>query len=79
MSIPINYGGPAFPASLYKLENGQESSVPHIGMTLRDYFAGQALAGMMAHDQTSSWQDYEVAGDCYVYADAMIKARGVSK
>jgi hypothetical protein len=48
-------------------------------MTLRDYFAGQALAGMMAHDQTSSWQDYEVAGDCYVYADAMIKARGVSK
>lgn len=69
-----NNGGPAFP---YGQENHTERSSE--GMTLRDYFAGQALAGMMAHDQTSSWQDYEVAGDCYVYADAMIKARRISK
>jgi len=72
MNTQINDGGPAFPVTY---PNGNMD----YGMTLRDYFAGQALAGMMAHDQTSSWQDYEVAGDCYVYADAMIKARGASK
>jgi phage terminase large subunit GpA-like protein len=79
MSIPINYGGPAFPHFKTDSATGYVELCPQGGMTLRDYFAGQALAGMMAHDQTSSWQDYEVAGDCYVYADAMIKARGVSK
>ena len=78
MSTQINDGGPAFPHFKFT-ENGKVEICPQGGMSLRDYFAGQALAGMMAHDQTSSWQDYEVAGDCYVYADAMIKARGVSK
>ena len=78
MSTQINDGGPAFPHFKFA-ENGKVEICPQGGMTQRDYFAGQALAGMMAHDQTSSWQDYEVAGDCYVYADAMIKARGVSK
>ena len=36
MSTPINTGGPAFPV-MYCSE----------GMTLRDYFAGQALAGFV--------------------------------
>lgn len=36
-------GGTAFPASL-KSVDGTEASLS--GMTLRDYFAGQALAGM---------------------------------
>ena len=89
MSIPINYGGPAFPASLYKLENGQESSVPHIGMTLRDYFAGQALAALINQLANTSKADKEMKklGMCegqfdrlcakcaYDYADAMLAAR----
>jgi hypothetical protein len=75
MSIPINYGGPAFPASLYKLENGQESSVPHIGMTLRDYFAGQSLAGICASGPSEHWTDIDIALETYRIADAMIKAR----
>ena len=74
MSIPINYGGPAFPASLYKLENGQESSVPHIGMTLRDYFAGQALAGILASANFGSTKDW-IGGKAYEAADAMLAAR----
>lgn len=73
MSAPIN-GGPAFPASLYKLENGQESSVPHEGMTLRDYFAGQALAAMPAEILTEE-PDSVVAKASYKLADAMIAER----
>jgi len=44
-------------------------------MTLRDWFAGQALAGMMAHKDSAKWTRREVAGDCYAYADAMLAAR----
>jgi hypothetical protein len=44
---------------------------------LRDWFAGQALAGMMAHKDSAKWTRNEVAGDCYAYADAMLKAREV--
>lgn len=74
MNTQINDGGPAFPASLYKLENGQESSVPHIGMTLRDYFAGQALAGILASANFGSTKDW-IGGKAYEAADAMLAAR----
>jgi hypothetical protein len=47
------------------------------GMTLRDWFAGQALGGMMARKDSDMWMLKEVAGDCYAYADAMLKAREV--
>ena len=38
-----NDGGPAFPRSGSDYVNAQE------GMSLRDWFAGQALAGLMAN------------------------------
>jgi len=45
------------------------------GMTLRDYFAGQALAGMLAHGV--SHEGEAVAAEvAYSYADDMLKARG---
>jgi hypothetical protein len=44
------------------------------GMTLRDYFAGQALAGRLA-DGTDRLRQ-SVAEEAYAYADAMIEARG---
>jgi len=77
----INNGGPAFPCESYGLKNGKETTVPAQGMTLRDWFAGQALNGYLA-----SWNDeipnefFEpdyVAGRVYEFADAMIKAREV--
>ena len=40
---------------------------------LRDYFAGQALIGIMAHDPTEN--AYLMASDCYMIADAMIETR----
>lgn len=44
------------------------------GMTLRDYFAGQALAGMQPSQLTCS--DEKLALKAYTYADAMLVARG---
>ena len=63
----INDGGPAFPA-------GNLTHGGHEGMTLRDWFAGQALAGMLIGEWLS---DKGVATLAYEYADAMLAAREV--
>lgn len=54
----------------------------HRGMTLRDYFAGQALAGNLEqgveNDMHSGWwhDSSKIAQRAYAIADAMLKARG---
>ena len=65
-------GGPAFPYA------GGHFDRRCFGMTLRDYFAGQALAGMLSNiDVVENNTPTEVAADCYDrYADAMLRARG---
>lgn len=50
------------------------------GMTLRDYFAGQALIGFCAFGGGTSHidprrHDDGVANECYRIADAMLEAR----
>ena len=61
-------GGPAFP----RPRDGRNLGDP--GMTLRDYFAGQAMAGMMARDLTGySWD--EIVAKAYHIADKMIWER----
>lgn len=63
--MSIKEGGPAFPYSFYP------------GMTLRDWFAGQALAGMLGCPlQPQSGPDM-YARDAYAMADAMLAAREV--
>jgi hypothetical protein len=74
MSAPINDGGPAFPCESYGHRNGKETTVPAQGMTLRDYFAGQALAGALA-DPTCDLAPIELAKIVYREADAMLAAR----
>lgn len=72
-------GGPAFPG---KIEVGKSAvndtnyEYPH-GMSLRDWFAGQALAGWGAGKRTSldQHQPEYIAASCYTLADAMLKAR----
>lgn len=44
------------------------------GMTLRDWFAGQALAGSLASGLPI--EPDQRARICYMFADAMMKARG---
>lgn len=63
-------GGPAFPTTYIEVEYGSSYG----GMTLRDYFAGQALAGMLANSSArGAWATY--AEHSYAQADAMISAR----
>jgi hypothetical protein len=62
-------GGPAFPSN--------DDGIQNEGMTLRDWFAGQALAGRAQFLQPGVvlYPDC-IARECYLIADAMLKARG---
>lgn len=49
--------------------------VRHAGMSLRDWFAGQALAGML-NSKALAHLNYDVqAATAYQYADAMLAER----
>ena len=72
-----NDGGPAFPVSPDEAR-GKVSSV-HGGLTIRDYFAGQALTGWLAtYGESDDPDDVPVdlvAAFAYELADAMLEAR----
>lgn len=65
----IDNGGFAFPTTNLPYADDMR------GMTLRDWFAGQALAGLLACNNTAG-KAGDFASDAYDYADAMLKARG---
>lgn len=77
MSAPINDGGPAFPHLHNTCQRVNESEM-FPGMTLRDYFAAQALTGLLANPDGGS-SIGEVARCAYRYADAMLAARDGAK
>lgn len=62
-------GGPAFPAMHFDLTDNEH------GMSLRDYFAAKAMQGVAARGWPKSMSMDEVARDCWLMADAMLKAR----
>ncbi|MGY6129118.1 hypothetical protein ACW9YV_27800 (plasmid) [Paraburkholderia strydomiana] len=80
----MSNGGPAFPVPELLNSNGQARPVSAAGMTLRDYFAAQMMAGDAANsadDQswntTASEEGLEKRAKLYYrMADAMIRARG---
>jgi hypothetical protein len=78
MSAPINDGGPAFPHFKTHPVTGCVELCPQDGMSLRDYFAGQALAGALA-DPTCDVSPIELAKIAYREADAMLAAREATK
>lgn len=82
MSTPTNDGGPAFPTT-------QRSTldIPQDGMALRDWFAGQALAGCLSNP-VAEWKGnnyremmLDSVSLCYQIADAMLaeRAKGGSR
>ena len=62
-------GGPAFPTQIDAALDGSDS-----GMSLRDWFAGMALAGFCANPEVHGTAK-DLALPAYVQADAMIKER----
>lgn len=74
MSAPEN--PQAFP-NAWEETNAHGVTFPYVerGMTLRDYFAGQALAGIFAHPTTPHQNATDVGAYCYAMADAMLTAR----
>jgi hypothetical protein len=71
MSTQHNDGGPAFPTPTVVNANS-EFQWGDNGMSLRDYFAGQALAGNLIEPTANNEQ---VAKWAYSLADAMLAAR----
>ena len=73
----IDNGGPAFPMPRVLKHTGDLTDGCY-GMTLRDWFAGQALAGISSgHDRDGrwSWEANAAAREAYRIADAMLAAR----
>lgn len=73
----INDGGPAFPQTTVDHFGGTPSVTVTGGMTLRDWFAGQALAGLAADEVLPLTADeaMELAAGAYFVADAMLAER----
>lgn len=68
-------GGSAFPRSDERMPDGTGVMMGSSGMTLRDWFAGQALSGML-HGGDPDAQHWEViAAEAFKLADAIIRAR----
>ena len=72
----INDGGPAFPLQSI----GPDFTPGYAGMSLRDYFAAEAMQGLVSgHFAKYGHEDYwprpEIASEAYEIADAMIAAR----
>lgn len=67
----MNTGGPAFPQTR-TLPCGSHEECE--GLTLRDYFAAQAMQALLAADYQSPCDGCAI--DAYQMADAMLKARG---
>ena len=72
MSDKIEDGGAAFPWR----EDGGGGYYQHVGMSLRDWFAGQAVAGWMASTPENYLVDETKSAElAYIVADAMLAAR----
>ena len=70
MNTPINDGGPAFPC----IEEDTSGGIYETGMSLRDWFAGQALAGLLSNPSIA-WKATVYAEEARLIADAMIASR----
>ena len=75
-------GGPAFPRPIgHSPDSDGRGGIynnSYMGMTLRDYFAGQALAGWLA--STEALPRVEVAATmAYRIAEAMLVVRGTEE
>lgn len=67
--MTLNNGGPAFPYD----DRGPKF---HYGISMRDWFAGQALAGLLGGWPSDTDPKVKTASEwAYEFADAMLEAR----
>jgi len=77
----MNNGGPAFPKALdpYPNMQGSAGQSTQNGMSLRDYFAGQAIAAIPQRGWDHLGEEKDIiaawAQCAYAVADAMLLAR----
>ena len=62
-------GGPAFPVPTDDYAPGRS------GMSLRDWFAGQALMGWVSDPEIGGFDQDKIAAACYELADAFLAER----
>jgi len=77
MSEKTNDGGPAFPFDWkdFQPHSGEQVVREQFsGMSLRDYFAAKAMAGMLAED-ADAYTFTDLAAASYRAADAMLAER----
>lgn len=70
----IDDGGPAFPCDVQVEDNSGSHYEEHSGLSLRDWFAGQALAGLCSQKPLPE-TPRQAAKIAYEAADAMLAAR----
>ena len=87
MNTKKDTGGPAFPGGLIDPSTPEDAVQSlHVGMTLRDYFAAKALAGLLTNDDLTyedeklrreNYKEFckDFAWSAYEMADAMLEAR----
>lgn len=72
-------GEAAFPVQ--ELNGDGRPATLNVGLTARDYFAGQALIGLLASSRwepTTEKEKTKFAAMAFNVADAMLRARGLS-
>mgnify|MGYP001499131020 CR=1 FL=1 len=76
MADKINDGGPAFPLPKELYEH---SEISPYGMSLRDWFAGMAIQGMLAGRkcELANVALGDMISSAFVIADAALKAREI--
>jgi len=75
MTQPINNGGSAYPCAQPQCSDGSWNQTYDPGMSLRDWFAGQFIAGLYGTEPGSHLNPVTAAREAYHVADAMIAAR----
>lgn len=78
----INDGGQAFPRNIVITGNNNDVDVAEDfgkGMSLRDYFAAQAMSGYCSNADSKNWSPTGIAQDAYAVADAMLFERLVEE
>jgi hypothetical protein len=81
----IDDGGPAFPCEQGHDPQGYWNETFNSGMSIRDWFAGRALVGLLSGEIAKSLAEYSelnggdlpdnAANYSFIIADAMLKAR----